>query len=188
MLDSGLSRRNPVLRYPTREYQPDRASRTRQDRRLLSRAQTPRRRRPNGAVLTNTSPYQRSGRCRSLRRSPPGCRYHANPGSGPAGGSRDNASASGPSRRRAEAEPRDPLRRGSSGCPYCQAARERLAAEGERVEERDATQNAEWRPSSWATRMTGESSRRSSAAMERTFKSASRLDVADGFIERTVAR
>jgi hypothetical protein len=37
-LDSGLSRRNPVLRYPTREYQPDRASRTRQDRRPLSRA------------------------------------------------------------------------------------------------------------------------------------------------------
>ncbi len=31
------------------------------------------------------------------------------------------------------------------GCPYCQAARERLAAEGERVEERDATQNAEWK-------------------------------------------
>jgi hypothetical protein len=37
MLDSALSRRNPVLRYPTREYQPDRASRTRQDRRSLSR-------------------------------------------------------------------------------------------------------------------------------------------------------
>ena len=40
-VDSGLSRRNPVLRYPTREYEPDRASRTRQDRRPLSRAQPP---------------------------------------------------------------------------------------------------------------------------------------------------
>ncbi len=30
-------------------------------------------------------------------------------------------------------------------CPYCQAAREHLAAEGERVEERDATQNADWK-------------------------------------------
>jgi glutaredoxin 3 len=31
------------------------------------------------------------------------------------------------------------------GCPYCQAAREHLAAEGETVEERDATQNRTWR-------------------------------------------
>lgn len=31
------------------------------------------------------------------------------------------------------------------GCPYCQAAREHLAAEGEDVEERDATQNSEWK-------------------------------------------
>jgi glutaredoxin len=31
------------------------------------------------------------------------------------------------------------------GCPYCHAARERLAADGERVEERDATQSTEWR-------------------------------------------
>lgn len=31
------------------------------------------------------------------------------------------------------------------GCPYCQAAREHLAAEGEVVEERDATQSASWR-------------------------------------------
>ncbi len=31
------------------------------------------------------------------------------------------------------------------GCPYCQAAREHLAAEGESVEERDATQNAAWK-------------------------------------------
>jgi glutaredoxin len=30
-------------------------------------------------------------------------------------------------------------------CPYCQAAREHLAAEGETVEERDATQNAAWK-------------------------------------------
>ena len=31
------------------------------------------------------------------------------------------------------------------GCPYCQAAREHLAAEGEEVEERDATTSQEWR-------------------------------------------
>jgi glutaredoxin len=31
------------------------------------------------------------------------------------------------------------------GCPYCQAAREHLAAEGATVEERDATQNAAWK-------------------------------------------
>jgi glutaredoxin 3 len=31
------------------------------------------------------------------------------------------------------------------GCPYCQAAREHLAAQGEAVEERDATDNSEWR-------------------------------------------
>ena len=30
-------------------------------------------------------------------------------------------------------------------CPYCQAAREHLAAEGESVEERDATQDAAWK-------------------------------------------
>jgi glutaredoxin len=30
-------------------------------------------------------------------------------------------------------------------CPYCQAAREHLAAEGEEVEERDATQDRAWR-------------------------------------------
>ena len=29
------------------------------------------------------------------------------------------------------------------GCPYCQAAREHLASEGESVEERDATLNPE---------------------------------------------
>lgn len=31
------------------------------------------------------------------------------------------------------------------GCPYCKAAREHLAAEGESAEERDATQNAAWK-------------------------------------------
>jgi glutaredoxin len=31
------------------------------------------------------------------------------------------------------------------GCPACQAAREHFAAEGESVEERDATQNETWR-------------------------------------------
>jgi glutaredoxin len=31
------------------------------------------------------------------------------------------------------------------GCPYCQAAREHLAAEGEEVQERDATVNADWK-------------------------------------------
>ena len=31
------------------------------------------------------------------------------------------------------------------GCPYCQSAREHLAAEGVEVEERDATQNADWK-------------------------------------------
>jgi glutaredoxin len=30
-------------------------------------------------------------------------------------------------------------------CPYCQAAREHLAAEGASVEERDATQNPAWK-------------------------------------------
>jgi glutaredoxin len=30
-------------------------------------------------------------------------------------------------------------------CPYCQAAREHLAGEGEAIEERDATQNPAWK-------------------------------------------
>ena len=30
-------------------------------------------------------------------------------------------------------------------CPYCEAARERLAAEGADVEERDATTRADWK-------------------------------------------
>ncbi len=31
------------------------------------------------------------------------------------------------------------------GCPYCRAAAEHLAAEGETVEERDATQSPQWK-------------------------------------------
>ena len=31
------------------------------------------------------------------------------------------------------------------GCPYCQRAREHLAAAGARVEERDATTSPEWK-------------------------------------------
>ncbi len=31
------------------------------------------------------------------------------------------------------------------GCPYCEAAREHLAAEGETVEERDATVSGQWK-------------------------------------------
>jgi glutaredoxin 3 len=31
------------------------------------------------------------------------------------------------------------------GCPYCQAAREHLAAQGEAVEERDATADDQWK-------------------------------------------
>ena len=31
------------------------------------------------------------------------------------------------------------------GCPYCQAAREQLATDGETVEERDATRDRAWR-------------------------------------------
>jgi glutaredoxin len=31
------------------------------------------------------------------------------------------------------------------GCPYCQAAREHLASEGEAVEERDATRDSVWK-------------------------------------------
>jgi Transposase IS116/IS110/IS902 family len=56
-LDSELSRRNPVLRYPTREYQSDRASRTRQARRPLNRAQ-PHKRRPTAPLSLHQPPYQ----------------------------------------------------------------------------------------------------------------------------------
>ncbi len=31
------------------------------------------------------------------------------------------------------------------GCPYCQAAREHLAAEGMAVQERDVTERADWK-------------------------------------------
>ncbi len=57
--DNGLSRRNPVPRYPTRAYEPDRASRTRQARRPPSRAQPPRgspQHQP--PALTATPPYE----------------------------------------------------------------------------------------------------------------------------------
>ena len=54
ILDSGLSRRNPVLRYPTRVYQSDQASCTRQACRSLSRATDEIRPQP----LTSRSPYQ----------------------------------------------------------------------------------------------------------------------------------
>ena len=62
ILDSGLSRRNTVLRYPTRVYESDRASRTRQARRPLSRAHhargqpTP----PAALALTPPPPYELS--------------------------------------------------------------------------------------------------------------------------------
>ena len=60
ILESGLSRRNTVLRYPTREYQSDRASRIRQARRPLSRAIPPNRRKPTGPGLTTLPPYELS--------------------------------------------------------------------------------------------------------------------------------
>src|SRR5262249_46566938 len=61
ILERGLSRRNPVLRYPTRAYQSDRASRIRRACRSLSRAPTP---------PTNGPPYQfwSAGRRRRSRR------------------------------------------------------------------------------------------------------------------------
>ena len=58
ILDSELSRRNPVLRYPTREYQSDRASRTRHACRPLSRAHTPHHRRPTVTATRTHPPYQ----------------------------------------------------------------------------------------------------------------------------------
>ena len=58
ILDSGLSRRNTVLRYPTREYESDHASRTRQARRPLSRATTAHRLKPTGPGLTPLPPYE----------------------------------------------------------------------------------------------------------------------------------
>ena len=56
ILDSGLSRRNPGLRYPTREYQSDQTSRTRQACRPLSRA--PAKPTLEAQPLTNQPPYQ----------------------------------------------------------------------------------------------------------------------------------
>ena len=58
LLDGGLSRRNLVLRYPTREYEPDHASRTRQACRPLSRATAANQRRPDGQLLTSAPPYE----------------------------------------------------------------------------------------------------------------------------------
>jgi hypothetical protein len=58
LLDGGPSRRNLVLRYPTREYEPDHASRTRQACRPLSRATTADRRKPRRHPLTNVPPYE----------------------------------------------------------------------------------------------------------------------------------
>ena len=61
LLDGGLSRRNLVLRYPTREYEPDHASRTRQACRPLSRATAANQRRPDGQLLTSAPPYEPKG-------------------------------------------------------------------------------------------------------------------------------
>ena len=58
LLDGGPSRRNLVLRYPTREYEPDHASRTRQACRPLSRANNPKPRKPSRHPLTNVPPYE----------------------------------------------------------------------------------------------------------------------------------
>lgn len=54
----GLSRQNPVARHPTREHEPDHASRNRQARRPLSRPTAANQQRPNGQLLTATSPYE----------------------------------------------------------------------------------------------------------------------------------
>src|SRR5262249_33401834 len=62
ILERGLSRRNPVLRYPTRAYQSDRASRIRRACRSLSRAPTP---------PPNCPPYQLLVASRGY--SEPGC-------------------------------------------------------------------------------------------------------------------
>ena len=58
ILDSELSRRNPVLRYPTREYQSDRASRTRHGCRPLDRETRPQQRRPTVTAPSTLPPYQ----------------------------------------------------------------------------------------------------------------------------------
>ena len=58
LLDGELSRRNLVLRYPTREYEPDHASRNRQACRPLNRATAAKRRRPSSQALTNDPPYE----------------------------------------------------------------------------------------------------------------------------------
>jgi len=58
LLDGGLSRRNLVLRYPTREYEPDHASRNRQACRPLSRALQPRGDPTAREALTTATPYE----------------------------------------------------------------------------------------------------------------------------------
>ena len=58
LLDGGLSRRNLVLRYPTREYEPDHASRNRQACRPLSRAPQPRGDPTAREALTTATPYE----------------------------------------------------------------------------------------------------------------------------------
>jgi hypothetical protein len=58
LLDGGLSRRNLVLRYTTREYEPDHASRTRQACRLLNRALGYKRRTKGQKALTPNPPYE----------------------------------------------------------------------------------------------------------------------------------
>src|ERR1700755_1404106 len=58
LLDSGLSRRTRALRYPTREYEPDHASRIRQACRPLSRATSAKHRRPRSQRLTTVPPYE----------------------------------------------------------------------------------------------------------------------------------
>src|SRR5262249_33321413 len=62
-LDGGLSRRNLVLRYPTREYEPDHASRNRQACRPLSRAPQPRGSpKLQTTPLTTVTPYEPEAR------------------------------------------------------------------------------------------------------------------------------
>ena len=68
LLDGGLSRRNLVLRYPTREYEPDHASRNHQARRPLNRATNTQRRKPSRQPLTNVPPYEPEGTVCSGRR------------------------------------------------------------------------------------------------------------------------
>jgi glutaredoxin len=73
------------------------------------------------------------------------------------------------------------------GCPYCQAARDHFAAEGEIVEERDATQSA-----AWGTELTGYTKnprdRPTIVWATGSAKWDSRQVAAERCIERSVAR